>query len=209
MMSSKFRLVGMVFLSFFMWSNVGHAASLNENTARNYIVSLSKRLDVILDHSKTPSLNERKAHLRHLFQENFAIPQIAQFIVNRHWREMSPKEKEDYLKAFKTFVLYKYADQVVTIPLTGHYRVANAQAVGNGKHFIVNTIIDTGNSQSVTLGWRVAMLNGRPQIIDILVEGLSMLQTEQDSFGSIIDRDGVQGLIRLLKDKNKELIAKK
>jgi phospholipid transport system substrate-binding protein len=49
--------------------------------------------------------------------------------------------------------------------------------------------------------WRVRSAQADPKIVDVVVEGVSLLITQRSDFSSVISQNGIDGLIRSLKEK--------
>jgi len=58
----------------------------------------------------------------------------------------------------------------------------------------------------IRVDWRVRNGEDQLKIIDVVVEGVSMLLTQRDEFASVIQRSGgnVEGLLARLRDKNSD-----
>jgi len=67
----------------------------------------------------------------------------------------------------------------------------------------VKSLVDRGAQQPIRVDWRITFPDGRYKIIDIVVEGVSMVQTQRSEFSSVIRRSGgkVEGLLTALREK--------
>ena len=66
---------------------------------------------------------------------------------------------------------------------------------------LVNTEITEDGAPPIKAGWRVKTTDGKKQIVDVMVEGTSMAATQRSEFDAIVRRDGVDGLIEVLRVK--------
>ena len=49
------------------------------------------------------------------------------------------------------------------------------------------------------MDWHVRKIDGRYRVIDIMVEGVSMAVTQRSEFASVARRDGLDGLLAILR----------
>ncbi len=68
---------------------------------------------------------------------------------------------------------------------------------GESGDVIVSSEITRASDKPVQVNWRVRERDGRAQIVDVYVEGVSMGQTQRSEFASVIQSKGgsVGGLI--------------
>ncbi len=67
------------------------------------------------------------------------------------------------------------------------------------KDVVVSTRIDRPSGPPIAAEWRVRATDNRLRIIDVSVEGVSMVVTQRSEFASVIQRNGVEGLIEVLR----------
>ncbi len=62
---------------------------------------------------------------------------------------------------------------------------------------MVSSEIERAGAAPVSISWRVREEGGRPQIVDVYVEGVSMGLTQRSDFSSVIRNSGgsVEGLL--------------
>ena len=64
---------------------------------------------------------------------------------------------------------------------------------------IVSSQLSRPNKAPVDIDWRVRMSGGEAKIIDVSIEGVSMALNQRQEFSSIMQREGVAGLIKRLR----------
>jgi phospholipid transport system substrate-binding protein len=145
------------------------------------------------------SMHDRESKFRDLLRDDFAMDQIGQFVAGSHWRRMSPAQRDAYQKLFAEWVLKTYS-----VRLGGYsgerFQVIKSTPAGE-KDVIVYTRINKSGGDGFNANWRVRQTGDRYKIIDIYVEGVSMVITQRSEFDSIFKRHGVDGMIQILRDK--------
>ena len=143
----------------------------------------------------------REAALAELVHRRFALERIGRLALGRYWRSADPAEQAAYAELFDRYVLATYSRLVDSY--TGQrLEVASAAPVKGG--VMVSSRL-VGN-RPAAIDWR---LEGNGQdwlVVDVVVEGVSMLLTQRNEFAAIIERNG--GSIRPLLAHLQERVAK-
>ena len=152
---------------------------------------------------------DREQRVRQVLQDAFAVDTVGRFVLGHHWRRATPGQQDDYLVVFREYVVNSIAARF------GDYSGERMRVVDqrddHGKGTIVTTQIDSPVHGLVEVQWRVREVEGETKIIDIIVEGVSMLLTQRSEFAAVISSNGgnVDALIVQLRVKVDELKAKR
>ncbi|MFZ5836628.1 MAG: MlaC/ttg2D family ABC transporter substrate-binding protein [Pseudomonadota bacterium] len=151
------------------------------------------------------TIEQREAIFRNILSQKFALEFIGRFVLGRHWQSFSADQREDYLALFSEFVLSAYASNL------GGYADEKFQVLGvieaGQQDMIVNSRITGSGREAIQVDWRVRRIDAQPQIIDVAVGGISMSITQREEFSALIQRDGVQGLLEVLRARTLRLPA--
>lgn len=161
-----------------------------------FIQSLADEAIAVL-RDPSGSLEERERKFRAVLRDDFAMEKIGRFAAGRYWREMTDEQKNRYQSLFEEWVLKSYS-----IRFGGYdgetVHVLNTIEAGDSD-FFVRTKIENAKGRSLKVDWRVRRIDERYKILDVVVEGVSMLVTQKAEFGSVIRERGIEGLIGLLR----------
>ncbi len=159
----------------------------------------------VLDDTSAPK-RAQIDKMRSVFRRYFAVPEIGQFVLSRHWRQATPEQRAEYLELFEDLIVYAYAQRF------GGYagerlEIIGSRAGGNGATVVQSQVVPPDRSRSISVDWHVETVAGRPQIVDVVVEGVSLKLTQRSDFSAAIRQQGgdVAGLIALLRDKTADL----
>ena len=72
----------------------------------------------------------------------------------------------------------------------------------------VKTAIVGGENTGALVDYRMREDKGRWKIIDVVIEGISLVANFRDQFRDVIARSGPEGLLEKLREKNEALAAK-
>ena len=132
---------------------------------------------------------ERSDRFRRLMNENFAIKGIAKFVLGRHWRKANESEKKEYLQLFEDLLVATYADRFAKY--SGEKLLVNESEVrGKGDALVHTIMIRVDGAKPLKVAWRVRGKSGIYKIVDIMVEGISMVVTQKSEFASFIKKNG-------------------
>ena len=145
------------------------------------------------------SQDERIAKYQVLVERSFAMKTIARYVLGRNWRAATPEQQTEYLELFRAFVIDNYASKLDSFSGTV-FRIVDAQALDE-KDTIVSTEVQSPGNPAVLIGYRVRVRNGKYRIIDVIVEGVSLVATQRSEFASVVDRNGIEGLLDLLRER--------
>lgn len=168
--------------------------------AQKFIEGMASRALDFLGNA-TMSQDQKKDHFRKLLLDSFDLETIGRFTLGRYWRTSTPAQQQEYQKLFRNMVVEVYATRF------GEYKGQKFEArsfrVDNDSDTIVTSFIIPDSGPEVQVDWRVRYKNGRYQIVDVIVEGVSMSVTQRSDFSSVIQRGGgdVQVLLTYLKNQ--------
>ena len=179
-----------------------HADEFEEG-ASNFIKALTEDAISMLT-VKDISRSERARRFRILMKKNFALKGIAKFVLGRHWRKASEEQKEEYLQLFEDLMVATYADRFERY--SGEKLLIKRAEVRGKKDAIVHTTMVKADNATKPLkvAWRVRGKGGTFTIIDVMVEGISMIMTQKSEFASFIKQNG-GGLDALLMELKKRV----
>ncbi len=166
--------------------NNARAGDLAEG-AENFIRSMS---ETAIQELTAPDItrDERKLRLKNVIDTYFYVPGIGQWVLGRFWRQASVDERKEYIDLFGKLIIESYVDKFASY--TGESLEIIKTDVRKKDAIVSSTLKRPDINQVVQLEWRVRVNNGVYKIIDIMVEGISMGQTQRSEFASAIKNNG-------------------
>jgi phospholipid transport system substrate-binding protein len=161
-----------------------------------FVRQLGERTIEVLS-NESYSEADRMAHYRELLRDGFAVNTIGRFALGRHWRGATPELREEYIALFQDFVLDIYSKRLDGF--SGENFVIIKSQTLDETDTLVSTEISGGDGPSIRVDYRVRSQQGKLQIVDVLVEGISLIVTQRSEFASVIRRDGLEGLLEKLR----------
>jgi phospholipid transport system substrate-binding protein len=154
--------------------------------------------------------NKDKATLRRLAEQkvlpHFDFRTMTQLAVGQHWRQATPDQQKALEDAFRTLLVNTYTTSLATAA-TGKESVdVKPLDVKSGDNDItVRTVVRTPGRQPMAVDYRMSRTGGDWKVYDVIVENLSLVTNYRSSFASEIGRSGIDGLVKVLQSKNREL----
>ena len=153
------------------------------------------------------SFDEREKRFREVLKDDFAMKKIGRFAAGKFWRQMSADQQQQYQQLFEEWVLKTYS-----IRFGGYsgetVNVLKTIKAGQTDVF-VRTKIKSSSGRALKVDWRVRNIKDNYKIIDVVVEGVSMLVTQKAEFGAVLRQRGIDGLIGILRSQLDRLAAAK
>jgi len=140
--------------------------------ARGFIAALGNQAIQVLGPGVPQA--QRIARFRQIFQSDFDVPGIGQFVLGRYWRVATPEEQQEFLRLFQEYIVQSYAARL------GEYGGEPFRVIGSrasGGETVVTSEIARPNGSRVLVDWYVIERGGAPRITDVYVGGVPAYST--------------------------------
>ena len=142
------------------------------------------------------SKNEKNDQFTNLVMSAIDLNLISQFVLSKTWKSATDDQKERYISAFKTYFINSYANKLDQY--SGEKIIINGSEEA-GKYVIVDTNIvrDGTDTLKINLKWRLLNKDGDIRIIDLNIEGISLVIAQREEFQSFLmnNNDDLEALI--------------
>ena len=161
----------------------------NFNEEEKFVETFADEAISILSNDQV-SKNEKNDQFTNLVMSAIDLNLISQFVLSKTWKSATDDQKERYLSAFKTYFINSYANKLDQY--SGEKILVNGSEEA-GKYVIVDTnIVREGtDTLKINLKWRLLNKNGDIRIIDLNIEGISLVIAQREEFQSFLaNNDG-------------------
>lgn len=168
--------------------------------AKNFIIGMGDRGINFLGDQKM-SQEAKKAEFSNLLNDSFDMNTIGRFSIGSSWNKATPAQQKEYLSLFNKMIVKVYSKRFSDYK-GQKFDVRTARKEGT-KDSIVTSYIVPNDGPEVRVDWRVRNKGGAYKVVDIIVEGVSMSQTQRADFASVIQRGGgkVEALLTYLRQQ--------
>ena len=154
-------------------------------------------ISVLVDDSLTDG--ERITIFRAVMVERFDLPLISRYVLGVQWRRASAAQKDEYSALFEEFIVHIYSSRLRNY---GGQSLKIKSTRAAKKDTIVTTEVRGANTPPIRVDWRVRGNDGAYKVVDIIIEGASMVITQRAEFAAVIRRSGgnLEGLLARLRE---------
>jgi phospholipid transport system substrate-binding protein len=186
-------------------------AALAQDTAPDTLVKgvTQEVIGVIKQDKDIQAGNQRKtiALVEEKVLPHFNFARMTALAMGPNWRKATPEQQKALIEQFRTLLvrtystaLSSYRNQVIDFkPL----RAAAADA-----DVIVRSEVKQPGGEPVSIDYSMEKTPGGWKVYDVVVGGVSLVTTYRDTFTNEVRNNGVDGLIKALSDKNRQLETK-
>lgn len=177
--------------------SVSFTAKAEEAGAKAFVDGLAKQVLAIVQNSAIDKATQT-TKIESLFSNKVDINFVAKFALGQYWRQSTDAQRSAYIAAYKPFILKNYANRLTRY--SGEtYTLKQARQDGDAQ--MVTMVIHDPQGQDINVDYRLTGSGSNYRIIDIIVEGVSLLTTQRSEFKAVLDQKGVDGLTEILKAK--------
>jgi phospholipid transport system substrate-binding protein len=125
----------------------------------------------------------------------------------RFWRQATPEQQKQLAAEFRTLLVYTYAGALSQIKNeTIEFKPFRADPADTEVE--VKSQVNLTRGEPITLNYRLAKGPQGWKIFDLNVLGAWLVETYKSTFASEIGKNGIDGLIKKLHDRNEQLANK-
>jgi phospholipid transport system substrate-binding protein len=143
-------------------------------------------------------------HLLSVLDQGTDLSLLGRLVLGRYWRDASPGQRSEYLQLFRRYMLQTFIQRLRQYAGTDmshsgeRFQIIASRPVGE-RDILVQSRVAPPTSQPLRVDWRLRERPGEPVIIDLIIEGISLLVTQRSEFAAVLERGGVEGLLAELR----------
>ena len=162
----------------------------------------------VMKQSKTLGYNGRFQELEPAIAQAFHLPLMARVAAGRHWGEFNPQQQSTLVEAFARMTTATYASRFNGY--SGEKFVIGDEVSVQENSRIVKTQIVKSGGEPVDINYLVRQFEDGWRVVDIFLKGTySEMATRRSEYTSVLDRQGLDGLVRTIDGKVAQLAVEK
>ena len=147
--------------------------------------------------------NDKNKQFTDLVMSSIDMNLISKFVLSRYWKTASDQQKISYLNAFEEYFISSYANKLDQYSGEKVVIVSSEAA----KKFVIvksNIVRDGADTLKIELNWRLLTRDDQTKIIDLSIEGISLIVAQREEFQSFLsnNNEDLDALINRLKTIN-------
>jgi phospholipid transport system substrate-binding protein len=178
-------------------------ADIDASKAEQFVKNVTQQgIEELINSNVSES--ERKARFTKLFNQDLDLDFIGKFVLGRYWRTATPKQRDDFIDVYRKLNIQTWSERFNEFK-GKHFEFLGTEKSKSEDHVFVNSQVPMQEGKPASVKWRVKETNGKMQIVDIIIENVSLAQTSRSEYTSYIQKspNGINGLIADLKAKLK------
>jgi phospholipid transport system substrate-binding protein len=166
-------------------------------------------LKIIRSDKELQSGNQRKTAdlIETKIAPHFEFTSMTRLAMGRNWSQASAEQRKALIQEFRVLLIRtyttaftQYRDQVI------EYRPL--KLAPEETDVVVKSLIKQAGGQPVAVDYRMEKTDRGWKVYDVKIEGISLVENYRGNFNSEIQRNGIDGLIKSITEKNKSQLAK-
>jgi phospholipid transport system substrate-binding protein len=156
-------------------------------------------LAVLRDDSRTVA--QQRLELEKIAHARFDFRTMARLVLGRDWKRLDTAKRDEFVDQFTTYLANDYGNRLERYEQED-VKVLDEQPKPRGD-VAVRTKIVGGQNNGAIVDYRMRKgKDGSWRIIDVVIEGISLVANFRDQFREVIARGGPEALLQKLKEKN-------
>ncbi len=124
----------------------------------------------------------------------------------KNWRGASEAQREQFVSEFRTLLIRTYAKALLEYS-DESIEYLPVEENPDSSLTVVKTRINQAGSTAVPIDYRMHISGGEWKVVDLVVDGVSLISTYRGSFASQIKKDGLDSLISKLTQRNATMVS--
>ena len=163
---------------------IHYSIASNHSPEEEFVRNFSDSAISILSNTEISEI-EKSEKFTSIVMNSIDLNLISKFVLSKVWKDATDDQKERYLIAFKTYFVNSYANKL------NQYSGEKVNIIGSeikGKYTIVdsNIVREGTDTLQINLKWRILNRGGDIKIIDLNIEGISLIIAQREEFQSFL-----------------------
>ena len=129
--------------------------------------------------------SQKNIQFTELVMSSIDMNLISKFVLSKYWKLATDDHKKEYLAAFKQYFISSYANKLDQYSGEKVIIVSSNAA----KKFVIvksNIVRDGTDTLKIELDWRLLTRDSQTKIIDLSIEGISLIIAQREEFQSFL-----------------------
>ena len=170
-----------------------------DETPVSVVEQTTSRVIAILA-DKSTSVEDKKRRVQDVVYAVVDFETLSKLVLARNWNSFSEPQRAEFMSQFREHLSMTYGRNVENYK-NEKVTIAGSRQETQGD-WTVKTKILRGGPADVLVDYRLRQRDGNWKIIDVIIEGVSLVSNFRSQFQDVLSNGGPDHLIALLRDKN-------
>jgi phospholipid transport system substrate-binding protein len=143
---------------------------------------------------------QRRTRIEGIALARFDFPTISRLVLARNWKtKFDERQRAEFVEEFKDYLSRTYGNRIErydqqAVDVLG-------ERVETRGDVTVRTVIRGGEADGIAVDYRLRAHDGEWLVIDVVIEGVSLISSFRSQFQEVISQKGAEGLLEELRGK--------
>ena len=142
---------------------------------------------------------QRLAEIGEIASARFDFRTMTRLVLGRNWKKLTPEQQGEFVQHFAGFLAADYGSRI------DRYEQQRVTVLGERQEprgdVTVRTKVTGGEFDGALIEYRMRYRNEDWRIIDVVIEGISLVANFRDQFREVLAREGPDGLLEKLRER--------
>ncbi len=166
-------------------------------------VQVQQNMDAVLKVMRHPTLSEQQKikQVEQYANQYLDYQRIAAFAVGLPWKQFTPKQKTEFISAFKDMIIAMYARSALMGAQDVQVKLLPKMVNSGKNHVDVFTEIQAKSGKKYEVAYQLYQSGNTYKVFNIRVDGASLVSVYRNQFDELIKQKGVDGMIATVRAK--------
>lgn len=163
--------------------------------AEAFVDSLAQAAIRELTNQNIPE-EQRLKRFQQIYRGHFDVQRIAPLVLGRYWSIATYQQQQEFVRLFEYANMLNYRERLRRY--RGHtLQVLGSLPLATDQVRVLSVVTNPVTGRIIQVGWRVARDRAGFRVLDMEIEGFSMVAVLRNQYGATIQRSGgrVEGLL--------------
>lgn len=198
--------IGRAFIALLAWALLATPCLADDPSAANDasepLAIVRETLDQVLEILARTELSaaERAQEVEKLAEHRFDLATISRLVLARRWKGFSPEQREEFVEEFGTMLARSYGARITSYKQE-RVAIKDHRFEPRGDLTVLTRVVG-GTADGIEIDYRLRKNDDAWQVIDVIIEGISLVSSYRSQFAEILSRGGPGELLEMLREKN-------
>jgi len=134
---------------------------------------------------------------------HFDFASMSKWVLGKNWRDASDSQRSAFVDQFQTLLVRTYAKALLEYS-EEQIRFLASETNPDSNVITVKTEVAQAGGAPIPIHYRMHVSGGEWKVVDVSVDGVSLVSTYRGSFASEIQKGGLDALIAKLAERNQK-----
>jgi phospholipid transport system substrate-binding protein len=164
------------------------------------VVQLTIDAVLVVLNEKALSTEQKRTRIEEIAYKRFDFPTLSRLVLAHNWQRFSKAQQAAFMEEFRHYLAANYGSRIE------RYDQQKVEIVGERQEprgdVTIQSVVRGGEFEGAAIDYRMREHDGQWMVIDVIIEGISLVSNFRDQFKEVLARGGPEELLQKLREKN-------